>query len=96
MQVVHTGYPMGYPLERARHLLAQRRLANAGRVPGQEPSTGTDSDEAAAATEQSSSLLQPPRWSGALTRAASAPGRWAQARRPDRGTGLVLIARAPT
>ncbi len=47
-------------------------------------------------TEQSSSLLQPPRWSGTVTRLASAPGRRAQRRRPDRGTGLVLFARAPS
>jgi hypothetical protein len=54
------------------------------------------SDEAvAAATEQSSSFLQPPSWSGRATKVASAPGIWMQRRRPDTGTGLVLIARAP-
>ena len=30
VRVQHTGYPLGYPLERIRHLLARRRLAAAG------------------------------------------------------------------
>jgi glycosyltransferase involved in cell wall biosynthesis/ubiquinone/menaquinone biosynthesis C-methylase UbiE len=87
-RVTHVGYPMGYLLEMVRNTVAARRLAKADREAG--------SDEAvAAATEQSSSFLQPPSWSGRATRAASAPGIWMQRRRPDIGTGLVLIARAP-
>ena len=88
VRVTHVGYPMGYLLEKVRNTVAARRLAKADREAG--------SDEAvAAATEQSSSFLQPPSWSGRATRAATAPGIWMQRRRPDVGTGLVLIARAP-
>ena len=88
VRVTHVGYPMGYLLEKVRNTVAARRLARADREAG--------SDEAvAAATEQSSSFLQPPSWSGRATKAASAPGIWMQRRRPDTGTGLVLIARAP-
>jgi SAM-dependent methyltransferase len=90
IRVFHTGYPMGYPLERARHLLASRRLA----AHGVDFATGVDAQQVAAHTERSSSLLQPPGWSAKATRVASAPGRWAQRLSPDRGTGLVLSARA--
>jgi SAM-dependent methyltransferase len=88
VRVTHVGYPMGYLLERVRNTVAARRLARADREPVNE-------DAVAAATEQSSSILQPPSWSGRATRAVSAPGIWMQRRRPDVGTGLVLIARAP-
>jgi SAM-dependent methyltransferase len=88
VRVTHVGYPVGYLLERVRNTVAARRLARAGREVGSEHAV-------AAATEQSSSFLQPPSWSGRATRAASAPGIWMQRRRPDAGTGLVLIARAP-
>jgi hypothetical protein len=88
VQVTHVGYPMGYLLERVRNTVAARRLARADRDAGGQ-------EAVAAATEQSSSFLQPPSWSGRATRAASAPGVWMQRRRPDAGTGLVLIARAP-
>lgn len=88
VRVTHVGYPVGYLLEKVRNTVAARRLARAGREVGSEHAV-------AAATEQSSSFLQPPSWSGRATRAASAPGIWMQRRRPDAGTGLVLIARAP-
>lgn len=91
VRVVHTGFPLGYPLERARHALAARRLAGSGIDPSQPQA---DPALFAAHTERSSSLLQPPRWSGRLTEWASFPARWTQRRRPDRGTGLVLVARA--
>jgi SAM-dependent methyltransferase len=88
VRVTHVGYPMGYLLERVRNTVAARRLARADKA--------VAGDEAvAAATEQSSSILQPPSWSGRATQMASAPGRWMQRRRPDAGTGLVLVARAP-
>ncbi len=72
-----------------------------GAGPGKEAAGGAASenhaviDPVAMATEQSSSFLQPPSWSGRLTQAASIPGIWLQRRRPDTGTGLVLAARAP-
>ena len=88
VHVTHVGYPVGYALEKVRNTVAGRRLARAER--------DVDSDDAvAAATEQSSSFLQPPSWSGRATQLVSAPGIWWQRRRPDRGTGLVLSARAP-
>jgi glycosyltransferase involved in cell wall biosynthesis/ubiquinone/menaquinone biosynthesis C-methylase UbiE len=87
VRVTHVGYPVGYLLERVRNTVAARRLARADREAG--------SDAVAAATEQSSSFLQPPSWSGRATELASAPGIWMQRRRPDTGTGLVLVARAP-
>ena len=88
VRVTHVGYPFGYLLEKVRNTVAARRLARADREAGSQ-------DAVAAATEQSSSFLQPPSWSGRATKAASAPGIWMQRRRPDAGTGLVLIARAP-
>jgi len=88
VRVTHVGYPVGYLLEKVRNSVAARRLARADREAG-------NLDAVAAATELSSSFLQPPSWSGRATKAASAPGIWMQRRRPDTGTGLVLIARAP-
>jgi len=88
VRVTHVGHPMGYLLERVRNTVAARRLARADREAGSQ-------DAVAAATEQSSSFLQPPSWSGRATQMASAPGIWMQRRRPDSGTGLVLVARAP-
>lgn len=81
--VRHTGYPFGYLLEAYRNHAAKRVLA-AGR------------DDPAANTEMSSSRWQPPAWAGTATRVASAPGRLLQRRYPSSGTGLLLIARAPS
>jgi glycosyltransferase involved in cell wall biosynthesis/ubiquinone/menaquinone biosynthesis C-methylase UbiE len=88
VRVTHVGYPVGYLLERVRNTVAARRLARADRDAGSD-------DAVAAATEQSSSFLQPPSWSGRATQVVSAPGIWMQRRRPDTWTGLVLVARAP-
>ncbi|HYN56294.1 MAG TPA: methyltransferase domain-containing protein [Motilibacterales bacterium] len=88
VRVTHVGHPVGYLLERVRNTVAARRLARAERAAGSH-------DAVAAATEQSSSFLQPPSWSGGVTQLASAPGVWMQRRRPDSGTGLVLVARTP-
>jgi hypothetical protein len=89
VRVTHVGYPMGYLLEKVRNTVAARRLAQAA-------DRAADTHEVvAAATEQSSSFLQPPSWSGRATKVISAPGIWMQRRRPDTGTGLVLVARAP-
>ncbi len=88
VRVQHIGYPMGYALEAFRNAVARRRLASAPAGLGGEP-------DIAALTEASSSIMQPPARSGTATRLATAPGRWLQRRFPDRGTGLVLVARAP-
>ena len=107
VDVIGVGYPFGYALEAFRNRTAARRLARtgvaAGGAGGDETTTGeaevaeievADLD-AAARTELSSSIMQPPAWSGSATRLASAPGRWLQRRWPERGTGLVLVGRAP-
>ena len=88
VEVIGVGYPFGFALEAFRNRTAARRLAR---------TSGADVADldVAARTELSSSIMQPPAWSGAATRVASAPGRWLQRRWPDRGTGLVLVARAP-
>ena len=103
VRVTHVGHPVGYALERVRNTVAARRLQRGSRS-AQAPGAGTHTaggaagdafDPVAMATEQSSSFLQPPSWSGRLTQAASRPGIWLQRRRPETGTGLVLAARAP-
>jgi hypothetical protein len=99
---VHVGYPFGYALEAVRNRVAARRLAAQGAPPAGTFGHGPTGDAApgaegdlAAFTEGSSSFLQPPAWAGPATRLATAPGRWVQRRFPDRGPGLVLVARAP-
>jgi SAM-dependent methyltransferase len=98
VRVVHVGHPFGYALEAVRNRVAARRLAAQGAPPagtfhGAAP-VRAEEPELAAFTEGSSSFLQPPAWAGPATRIASAPGRWLQRRFPDRGPGLVLVARA--
>lgn len=88
VRVVHVGYPIGYALEAVRNVVARRRLS------GPDAPALAEGD-VAELTEASSSILQPPAWAGTATRLASGPGRWLQRRRPDRGPGLVLVARAP-
>lgn len=79
----HTGYPFGYLLEAYRNWGAKRILAAGG-------------DDLAANTELSSSRWQPPAWAGSDMQLASAPGRWMQRSNGSQGTGLVLVARAPS
>ncbi len=88
VRVIHVGYPIGYALEAVRNVVARRRLSGPDAPPLAE-------GDVAELTEASSSILQPPAWAGTATRLASGPGRWLQRRRPDRGPGLVLVARAP-
>jgi 2-polyprenyl-3-methyl-5-hydroxy-6-metoxy-1,4-benzoquinol methylase len=88
VRIQHVGYPFGYALEAVRNAVAARRLAA-------RPADPVSGDDVAHLTEASSSIMQPPAWSGTATRLATAPGRWVQRRFPERGTGLVLVARAP-
>jgi SAM-dependent methyltransferase len=90
VRVIHIGHPFGYALEAVRNRVAARRLAERGAAGPSSPS----GEDLADFTEGSSSFLQPPAWSGPATRIASAPGRWLQRRHPDRGPGLVMVARA--
>ena len=87
VQVRLYGFPLGYLLERAREVLARR--AERGRRATAGPST-------VERTERSGAWYQPPRWSNGVVRWGTAPFRWMQRRVDDRGTGLVLSARAPS
>lgn len=80
----HYGFPLGNVLEAGRNVIGRRRLA-AGSAP----------DDVAARTAGSGRNLQPARWAGPAIWAATAPFRLAQGRFPDRGPGLVGLARRP-
>lgn len=84
------GFPLGFPLEHARNTISvvlQRRRAARGQ---------SETDESAhERTARSGSWLQPPRALNGVIRAGTWPFRMVQRRFPDRGTGLVLVARAP-
>jgi glycosyltransferase involved in cell wall biosynthesis len=81
--VEHYGFPFAYPLETGRNIVARRRLA--GEVPR----------DASTRTARSGRQLQPPPWAGGLIWWATAPFRVVQRRFPDRGPGLVGLARRP-
>ena len=77
------GFPLGYLLEHARHLLARRAETR----PSMEGRTAA-----------SGRWLQPPEWFGWGTQLATAPFRLAQRPflESGRGTGLVVLARRTT
>ena len=84
------GFPLGYPLEHARNAISvvlQRR-----RAARPEPGPGESTKER---TERSGSWFQPPRAMNGAIRAATWPFRVVQRRFPGRGTGLVMVGRAP-
>jgi glycosyltransferase involved in cell wall biosynthesis/SAM-dependent methyltransferase len=81
--VEHYGFPVAYPLEAGRNIVARRRLAR--QAPG----------DAATRTAGSGRHLQPPPWAGGFIWWAMAPFRVVQRRFPDRGPGLVGVARRP-
>jgi SAM-dependent methyltransferase len=75
------GFPLGYPLESARNIIARRRRASAA-------------ESAAARTAASGRQLQPSgRVTGVLSRCATAPFRLLEQAAPAAGTGLVALAR---
>ncbi len=74
------GFPLGYVLEAARNAIARVR-----------PDPETSMSER---TAESSRMLQPPDVPR-LTELATAPFRAAQRRFPERGTGIVVLARRP-
>jgi glycosyltransferase involved in cell wall biosynthesis len=84
VSVEHYGYPLGIVLEAGRNAIARRRLA-ADRGPA----------DLAARTAGSGRHLQPPAWSGHAIWWATSPFRHLQRRYPDRGPGLVGLARKP-
>ena len=84
LSVEHYGFPLGVLLEIGRNSVASRRLGS-----GDEPS------DLASRTARSGRHLQPPAWTGAAIWWTTAPFRHLQRRFPDRGTGLVGVARRP-
>jgi SAM-dependent methyltransferase len=77
------GFPLGYPLESARNVMARRRLAGADQ-------------SAAARTAASGRQLQPSGGvAGLLSHCATVPFRLIERAVPSAGTGLVALARRP-
>jgi SAM-dependent methyltransferase len=77
------GFPLSYPLESARNVMARRRLAGADQ-------------SAAARTAASGRQLQPSGGvAGLLSHCATVPFRLIERAVPSAGTGLVALARRP-
>jgi SAM-dependent methyltransferase len=91
-QVVVYGAGLGVVLEKARNLIGARRLRKSGKPVSP---TGVDPEAMAQMTSASGRLLQPPAAAGLAVQVATAPFRTLQRRFPDRGTGLVALARKP-
>ena len=89
------GAGLGNVLEGARDTLGARRLRRRGLpVPKGSPA-GIDLDTMAEMTSGSGRLFQPPAAAATAVRLGTAPFRVLQRRLPDRGTGLVGLARKP-
>lgn len=84
VDIRHYGFPLGIALEMGRNTIARRKLA----------AESTPAD-LAARTAGSGRLLQPPAWAGSAIWTATAPFRVVEDRFPDRGPGLVGLARRP-
>jgi len=82
--VRHYGHPLGALLETGRNAVARRRLAG-----------GTTPTDMASRTASSGRHLQPPDWAGTAVWWATGPFRHLQDRFPDRGRGLIGLARRP-
>ncbi|MGH9212802.1 MAG: methyltransferase domain-containing protein [Acidimicrobiales bacterium] len=85
VSIVHYGFPFGLVLEAGRNMIGKRRLARAD---------AADTD-IATRTAGSGRLMQPPAWAGRLIWWGTAPFRIVQGRFPQRGPGLVGLARRP-
>lgn len=82
--IEHYGFPLGLALETGRNRVARRRLAEE-KAPA----------DVATRTAGSGRHMQPPQWSGKAIWWAIAPFHIVQRRFPDRGPGLVGVARLP-
>lgn len=80
------GFPLGFALESIRNTMAKRIQKGAD----------VEAESALDRTQRSGGWFQPPRSANALIQAGTWPFRLVQRAVPGRGTGLVLIARAPT
>jgi SAM-dependent methyltransferase len=85
-QVVHSGWPLGYLLERVSNRTAGRALRDA---------EGDSEEPPADRSAGSGRWLQPGAVAGAALRVGVRPFAAVQGRRTDRGTGLVAVARRP-
>lgn len=85
VSVEHYGFPLGVLLEAGRTAIARRRLASE-HEPG----------DMASRTARSGRHLQPPAWAGAAIWWATGPFRRVQRRFPERGPGLIGLARRTT
>jgi SAM-dependent methyltransferase len=86
VEVVAYGWPLGYATEKVRSVIAARRAA------------ATANLEAAAIEERTAAsgrVFQPRSTVGRLVEAATAPFVQLQRLHPERGTGVVVLARRP-
>lgn len=84
IKLVHYGWPVGYLLEAASHRSARRALRR-------ESSTREPSERSVG----SGGWRQPGGLAGRVLQLGTTPFAAIQARRPDKGTGLVAVARRP-
>jgi SAM-dependent methyltransferase len=94
-QVVLYGAGLGNVLEKARNVIGARRLRKAGKPVPKGAPTGVDAVSMAELTAGSGRLFQPPGSADVAVQYATAPFRLLQRRLPNRGTGLVALARRP-
>lgn len=88
IRLVHYGWPVGYLLEAAGHRAARRALRRENSADGTE-------DDPSSRSVGSGGWRQPGGLAGRVLQLGAAPFAAVQARRPDRGTGLVAVARRP-
>ena len=85
-EIIVYGWPLGYALEAVRNRIDAKKLAAAR-------ASGTSIEELTAASGRT---FQPSkRSSGLAVQAATLPFRYLQRAQPNRGTGLVAVARRP-
>jgi SAM-dependent methyltransferase len=101
-QVQHYGWPLGYLLEAVSHRAARRALAGEDDHAGHGGGGDADGDGDGGAEEApgrravgSGGWLQPGAVAGRLLKLGTTPFAAVQARRTDKGTGLVAVARRP-
>lgn len=95
-QVVVYGAGLGNLLENARNVIGARRLRKAGKPVPRGAPAALDAQTMAELTAGSGRLFQPPAAAGTAVQVATAPFRALQRRFPERGTGLVALARKPS
>ncbi len=95
VRLVLYGAGLGVALERARDVLGARRLRAAGLpVPHGAP-VELEPEVMARLSAGSGRLFQPPPVAARALELTTAPFRWYQRTAPDRGTGVVAMARTP-